>query len=457
VRRSIVMLLAVSQIGSALHAQGTPRLDIATLERIRILPAADAFLREAPITVTASRSPRSAGGIHDFFSEGDYWWPDPQNPDGPYIQRDGMTNPANFVDHRRAMVRFSIQVGTLTSAYVLTGDERFAAHALAHLRAWFVDEATRMTPHLLYAQAIHGRMTGRGVGIIDTIHLVEVARATRILATSRSARAAEIATVTRWFTDYLAWMTTHRYGIDERDAKNNHATCWVMQVAAFAQLTGDATRLDDCRRRYKEILLPTQMALDGSFPLELRRTKPYGYSLFNLDAFATMCHILSTPADNLWSLVPFMRNKSAWPHAKDVMYFDQWPVRQPSLLFGGLALGERTYLDLWNTLAPPPAVEEVIRNLPIRHPLLWVDVVHARSAVVPTRGPGERGPAEPANVAAPSAPQSDLVRAEELRVPGKTGEASVIPFLEKSASVPSQWDMVGRAALEALKQVRRQH
>jgi hypothetical protein len=67
-----------------------------------------------------------------------------------------------------------------------------------------------------------------------------------------------------------------------------------------------------------------------------------------------------------------MKNKSAWPHAKDVMYFDDWPVRHPSLLFGGLAFDVAAYLDLWQALAPPPAVEEVIRNMPIRHPLLWL-------------------------------------------------------------------------------------
>jgi hypothetical protein len=402
VRRTLLGLLVVSLTSTILLAQSAPRFDIAALERGRILPAADALLREAPITVTASHSPRSAGGIHDFFSEGDYWWPDPKNPDGPYIQRDGMTNPENFVEHRRAMVRLSIQVGTLTSAYVLTRDERYAVHALAHLRAWFVDDTTRMTPHLLYAQAIHGRMTGRGVGIIDTIHLVEVARATGILATSRSAQGAEIAAVKRWFADYLAWLTTHQYGLDERNAKNNHATCWVMQVAAFAQLTDDTARLDDCRRRYKETLLPNQMAPDGSFPLELARTKPYGYSLFNLDAFATICQILSTPSDSLWRftlpdgrgirlglayLFPYMRDRSAWPHAKDVMYFDQWPVRHPSLLFGGLALDARPYLDLWKALASPPAVEEVIRNLPIRHPLLWVDDRGGEPALRETASP----------------------------------------------------------------------
>jgi hypothetical protein len=384
--RFAVLLCCLVALAAAPREQSAGRFDLAAIERPRILPAADRMLNDPPVTVTSAHSPRSAGGLHDFFSEGDYWWPDPQNPDGPYIQRDGMTNPDNFVAHRQAMIRFSIHVGTLTSAYVLTEDERYARAALAHLRAWFVDPATRMNPHLLYAQAIKGRFTGRGTGIIDTIHLVEVARAVTIIARSQALAAADRDAITGWFAEYITWLTTHTYGTDERDTKNNHATCWVMQVASFAQLTGNQAVLDDCRRRFKTILLPNQMAADGSFPLELARTKPYGYSIFNLDAFAGICQILSTPADNLWTftlpdgrgigrgvayLFPFLKDKSTWPGAKDVMYFDQWPVRQPSLLFAGLALGETRYLELWRSLDGSPAVEEVLRNLPIRHPLLW--------------------------------------------------------------------------------------
>ena len=51
--------------------------------------------------------------------------------------------------------------------------------------------------------------------------------------------------------------------------------------------------------------------------------------------------------------------------------------------------------------------------------------------------------------------ESDLVKAEALRAMGRTGDASVIPFLEKSASVPSHRDMVGRAATQALTEVRK--
>src|SRR5437870_11654744 len=114
--------------------------DVADFDRARVLKAANQYLSEKPITITASHSPRSTGGLHDFFSEGDYWWPDPQNPDGPYIQRDGITNPDNFVEHRHAMIRFSRHVAAFTSAYRITGDEKYAHAAIKHLRAWFIDE-----------------------------------------------------------------------------------------------------------------------------------------------------------------------------------------------------------------------------------------------------------------------------------------------------------------------------
>src|SRR5215813_7538426 len=98
---------------SLCSAAQSSRFSVATFDRARVLKAANQFLADQPITLTASSSPRSAGGPHDFFSEGDYWWPNPENPNGPYIQRDGMTNPDNFVEHRRALMRLSVQVPAL--------------------------------------------------------------------------------------------------------------------------------------------------------------------------------------------------------------------------------------------------------------------------------------------------------------------------------------------------------
>ena len=366
--------LAVAAAGAAL----AEKFDLEAIERGRVLRAADLYLSEPPVTVTASHSPRSAGGLHDFFSEGDYWWPDPKNPDGPYIQRDGMSNPDNFVEHRRALVRLSLIVPALAAAYKITRDRRYSAHAALHLRAWFVDEATRMNPNLLYAQAIKGVATGRGIGIIDTLHLVEVARA----ASRLGLPVADLGAVKNWFTTYTEWMTTHPYGIAERDAKNNHGTCWVAQAAAFSELTGDAQLTSYCRDRFQMVLIPHQEAANGSFPEELRRTKPYGYSIFNLDALGAIAQTLAlwkwTLADGrgmsraMDYMYPFLLDKKKWPLPPDVMYDKEWPVRQPCLLFAGLALDRPEYISLWRRLEPDPTVEEVRRNYPVRQPLLWV-------------------------------------------------------------------------------------
>ena len=375
---------AAALAAAAKSAHGAEKFDLAAIERPRVLRAAERYLAEQPVTVTASYSPRSAGGPHDFFSEGDYWWPDPQNPDGPYIQRDGMSNPDNFVEHRRAMVRLSLIVPALAAAWRLTKQRRYSDHAARHLHAWFIDDATRMNPNLQYAQAIQGRFTGRGTGIIDTLHLVEVARA----ASRVGLAAADRDGVNRWFADYTRWMTTHPYGIAERDAKNNHGTCWVAQVAAFSELTAHVELLKYCRDRFQGVLIPNQEAADGSFPEELRRTKPYGYSLFNLDALAIIAQTLISPdGPFLWTwrlpdgrgmaramdyMYPYMLDKKKWPLPPDVMYDKEWPVRQPCLLFAGLALNRAEYLELWRRLDPDPTVEEVLRNYPVRQPLLWV-------------------------------------------------------------------------------------
>ncbi|MGA2195556.1 MAG: alginate lyase family protein [Bryobacteraceae bacterium] len=376
-------LSSAALAAAAGRARGAEKFDLASMERPRVLRAADRYLAGQPVTVTASSSPRSAGGPHDFFSEADYYWPDPKNPSGPYINRDGMSNPDNFLGHRRAMVRLSLIVPALAAAWQLTKQKKYADHAATHLRAWFLDDATRMNPNLQYAQAIKGLVTGRGIGIIDTLHLVEVARAARCLPLTPTVREG----VQQWFAAYLQWMTTHPYGIAERDAKNNHGSCWVAQAASFAQLTGDGPLTVWCRERFRSVLIPNQEAPDGSFPEELRRTKPYGYSLFNLDALSIIAQTLTTANDSLWRwqlpdgrgmgraisyMYPYMLDKTKWPLPPDVMYYNEWPVRQPSLLFAGLALGRPEYLALWRRLDPDPTVEEVLRNFPLRQPLLWV-------------------------------------------------------------------------------------
>ena len=86
------------------HAKSLDGFDLIAIEKPRVLGKANSYLSEEPRTVTFSYCERSAGGRHDYYSEGDYWWPDPENPDGPFIRRDGETYPELFLDHRQTLI-----------------------------------------------------------------------------------------------------------------------------------------------------------------------------------------------------------------------------------------------------------------------------------------------------------------------------------------------------------------
>ena len=374
---------------SAKAAASEPAMDVAAIDRPRIMKAASAALSMEPVMITKFRAKFSEGGPNDFYSNGDYWWPDPAKPDGlPYVQRDGESNPHNFVEHRLAIRELRDAVAALGAAYKISGEDRYAAKAAELLRVFFLDPQTRMNPHLKYAQAIPGRTPGRGTGIIDGLHLIEIPIAVEAMQRSPAFGPEALMGLKQWFRDMAEWMTASKNGREEAAAKNNHSVAYFLQVAVYARFIGDEAKLAECRRQYKEAFVAGQMAPDGSFPAELRRTKPYGYSIFQLDNMAALCQVLSCKEDDLWTfelsdgrcmrrameyLYPYLADKSKWPLKPDVQAWEGWPARQPCLLFAGLALKEPKYLDLWKGLPPDPKDDEVRRNIAITQPLLWLE------------------------------------------------------------------------------------
>lgn len=358
------------------------------IDKDRILKNADEALDVKPRFITHYPVPMSEGGVHDYYSNGDYWWPNPDTPDGlPYIRRDGESNPASFMHHRNILREMRTNVAHLAAAYTVTGDEKYARKAAEFLKGFFIDKDTKMNPNLLYSQAIPGICPGRGIGVIDTLHLVEVPVAVSALGSSSYITEHLLNGLKEWFAEYLEWMTTHKYGIDEMNENNNHSICWHVQAASFALFTSNMEIAEFCREQYKNVLLLGQMGPDGSFPAELARTKPYGYSIFVLDNLITLCHMLSTRENNLWQfelmdgrgvkkgmefLYPYLVNKSSWPYKKDIQHFEDWPVAMASFLFAGIGLKERKYIELWKRLEQAPANKEIRRNMNIRQPLLWL-------------------------------------------------------------------------------------
>src|ERR1051325_7668387 len=242
------LVVALGLLPAAVPAK--PALDVAAIDRERIMMAADASLALEPITITKFRAKLSEGGLNDFYSNGDYWWPNPNATNGlPYVQRDGQTNPDNFVEHRRCIMGLRDAVAALGAAYQVTGEDRYAEKAAGLLRVFFLDPKTRKNPSLKCAQAIPGVSPGRGIGIIDTLHLIDVPLAVKRMSKSPAFPVSDQSGVRQWFHDYVEWMTTSKNGKDEANAGNNHAVAFWLQVAAFSELTQDKEKLAECRRR----------------------------------------------------------------------------------------------------------------------------------------------------------------------------------------------------------------
>jgi hypothetical protein len=369
----------------------TTVIEIARIDRDRVLNLADLALALKPPAITEHVATNSAGGLHDFYSQADYAWPNPTNRTGlPYIEHDGESNPNTFTDHRMAMRRMKDAVAALAAAYALTGDDKYVTKAAGLLRVFFLDARTRMNPNLQYAQAVLGASTGRSYGIIDTLHLAELPVAVRFLEKSTAFPPEVDQGLKKWFADYSEWIISSANGVKEMNSPNNHSIACFVQLASFARFTGDEKLLEMCRQRFKEVLFPNQMANDGSFPRELARTKPYGYSIFQADNLATLCVLLSSTNDDFWDyalpdgrtprkavefIYPYLEDKNRWladGYGKDVTHWDNWPARQPCLILAYARFGDERYFDLWKKLNADPTDMEVRRNMAITQPLLWI-------------------------------------------------------------------------------------
>ena len=291
---------------TTLSLLGQPRvwdiknLDLAKTEKPaaidQILKEASGLLSKTIPTIMDKDKTAPSGDKHDYFSCAPYWWPDPANPTGPYIRKDGVTNRGVTTPDKKNLGTLTNGIIRLSLAYYLTSDEKYAAKAVENLRVWFVNPETRMNPNLNYGQTIVGHFggKGRGAGMIETYKFVEMLDGIELLKKSAAFTSKDQQELANWFSDYLKWMMTSPIGIQEYNAKNNHGTAFEVQATRIALFVGK----EDIARRYINNFAArrifTQIEPDGKQPLELVRTKALGYSTFNLTHLLDMCAIAKT-------------------------------------------------------------------------------------------------------------------------------------------------------------------
>jgi hypothetical protein len=422
-------LLSASALPSPSPAQASSapanalRPDVAAVDRDRILAAATHALTQQPTPLTSLPCPRSPGTPHDYYSEAE---PDPA---AAQPRPRAQSPAAPFTAHRDALFALGLAVPALAAAHLLTGEDRYATHAALHLRAWFVDPATSMTPSLNYGHVVSASaspipsasnhppslndpppslnastpphpISGTFEGILETLPLVEIAQAIPFLAASPALTGADRAGLHAWFDAYLRWLTAPedagpRLPALARDRKDHHGTSWLLQAVACSILTapdGTAPKSEDAsleplRRRYKTVTLRVQLSSDGTFVHDLSSPNPFRDSLSNLDMLAALCLLLSTRFDSLWDYqledgpgmrsaiayhYRFIADRGLWPFRADASHFADLPGRRASLLFTARPYQRPEYAALWLKLPPDPPSPDVLRSIPIHQPLLWM-------------------------------------------------------------------------------------
>ena len=323
-------VLILDRVGLGMTKQRTRQGDELLKPALaKLIREADRALMSAPLSVTRKDIAPPSGDKHDYMSLAPYWWPDPNAQNGlPYVRRDGKINPErDSIPDRQNLENMVASVKTLALAYYFTAKEDYAKHATTILQVWFLESPTKMNPNLKYAQGIPGRNAGRAAGIIESHNLPNILDAVGLLARSAAWSQTHQRQLQSWFAVFLTWLLESAEGRAEAQAENNHGSWYDVQVASFGLFTD---RRDFAHRLLSEIprkRIARQIKLDGSQPLELARTQPWGYSLFNLEALFDAAALGDNLAVDLWNfetpdrrsirkaldwLIPFATGEKQW-------------------------------------------------------------------------------------------------------------------------------------------------
>jgi hypothetical protein len=266
-----------------------------------VIQEADKVLKKTISPIIEKTLIAPSGDKHDYISCGPYWWPDPANPNGPYIRKDGEKNLAVLTADKKNLGIMTKGIVYLTLAYYFTSDEKYAKKADENLRIWFLNPETRMNPNVNYGQTIYGHLggKGRGAGMIETYTFVDMLDGIELLKKSQLFTKKDREGLNKWFNEYLNWMMTSQVGNQEFKAKNNHGTAFDVQATRVALFVGKNDIAKKYMKEFPERRLFTQIEPDGKQPAELARTKALHYSSFNIVHMLDMCFIAKTMKINL--------------------------------------------------------------------------------------------------------------------------------------------------------------
>lgn len=273
-----------------------------------------------------------SGDKHDYMSIAPYRWPNPETEDGvPWIVKDGEINPMTRGENTDK-VRLSGMFGALSKlsmAYYFSGDDKYANKAKSIIKIWFIEDATKVNPHIKFGQGIPGEIVGRRAGIIEWRSISTVINTIQLLQSNGLWSESEMTVLNAWLTDYYTWLKTSQLGIDNDNGLQNHSTCYDYQMVGLARYLGYESDAISRLEAAKVNRIETQITPEGKQPREIGRTKSIHYCSMNLRVMTFVAEMGMPLGVDLWNytstdgrsmkkafefLKPFAEGKEEWTY-----------------------------------------------------------------------------------------------------------------------------------------------
>mgnify|MGYP000153275570 FL=1 len=222
----------------------------------------------------------------DYISFAPYYWQ--VNNEHPMkkstvkaVYRDSRSNP--FLSDRSdkpKLAQLCARIHLLALASILSNDKRYIEYIHKQLNIWFVDQKTRMNPHMIYAQIRPWSGASKGYGIIDSRWLILLFDAIAML---KHKLCYEIKKeITAWLIQFAKWILSSISGFNETLRENNRGS-WVDVLLCYIGLAVNKPQMISCIIEQSLSERPRkQINKLGFQPLELKRYNPVSYSLYNM-------------------------------------------------------------------------------------------------------------------------------------------------------------------------------
>lgn len=341
----LLLLLSPFLVAADLKAQAIPAIyNIEALNSIRdnknderltvFIEEANNIVLLQPLSVFDKK--KSFGPNKHFYSSiSHYAWPDVDNPNGPYVIKDGQNNPEYAEYDGEALDKLAYRLKHLCTAYYITGDKEYKRAVEKQLKVWFWDKKTRMFPNFEYAQVLpgHNNNKGQSYGLAELSRFTVILESIMLFDYSKGLNRKEKRKLKAWFNAFQEWLLQSRqWHIISKVNDNNIISSSYLALVEMSLFVGNKRVADKLARDYKEKIIDAQIDDEGKQPAELRRTVGFGYSVGNLEEIIRFCLVMENLGVPLYKenqdkidkaidyLYQFVDNHDAFPYQQTVSW-----------------------------------------------------------------------------------------------------------------------------------------